>query len=334
MFLNQYADMLNMPIKPLKLSIKDRKIITELEKNSRQPAAQIARKTGLSTEVVNYRLKNMMSRGLIRRNYAIINFGKLGYTLYRILLQLENISEKDEDKIVEYLRSIPRARWIGVGSGAWDILMTVQARDVAEFNDIMNGILNKFGKNIRNRDITISVIQSIEPPAYLLQEEYRYEHFPIEEHRMKLDSTDYEILELLYKNARMPTTEMAAKLDLSSDAVQYRIKKMVKDKIITRFTCWMDRKLLGYQHYAVFLRLQHATAEQQERFIRFCESHPNVAFYASIIGSWDMQIDIDVEDSAHFHKVMREMRSKFLDIIRNYETVVIIQDFLCDTKFG
>jgi len=322
-----------MAMRPLKLTIKDRKIITELEKDSRRPAAQIARKVGMSTEVVNYRLKNMIAKGIIRRNYAIINFGKLGYTLYRILLQLENISEKDEDRMVEYLRSMPQARWVGVGSGAWDILVTVQARDVAEFNEIMNGILDKFGKNIRNREITISVIQSIEPPAYLLQEEYRYEHFPIEESRAKLDRIDYDILSLLYKDARMPTTEMATELGISSDAVQYRIKKLTKDKIITRFTCWMDRKLLGYQHYAVLLRLQHATAEQQERFIKFCESHPNVAFYASTVGSWDMQIDIDAEDSAHFHKVMREMRSKFLDIIRNYESVVIIQDFLCDTKF-
>ncbi len=325
-----------MTLDQVKLTLKDKKIIAELEKNSRAPAAQIAKKIALSTEVVNYRLKNLISRGVIRRNYTVIDFSRLGYTIYRILLQLENISEKDEEKIINHLKNIPNARWVGVGSGAWDILVTIQAKTVAEFNEIIMGILNKFGANIRNKDITISIIQTAEPPGYLLEEEYKYDrytHLPAKGKKIKLDKIDYKILKLLYKDARIPTTEIAKQVDISSDAVQYRIKRLLKEKIIQRFICWLDRKVLGYQHYKVLLRLQHATSKQQEKLIKYCESHPNIIFYASIVGSWDLELDIDTTDSTQFHQIMRDLRNKFTDLIRNYETIVIIQDFLCDTEF-
>lgn len=95
---------------------------------------------------------------------------------------------------------------------------------------------------------------------------------------------------LLYRNARMPTTEIAKSIGTSSDTVQHRIRKLMEEKMIKRFMCWMDRKLLGYQHYKVLIRLQFATNEHKKRLVAYCNNHPNIIFFASIIGSWDMEM--------------------------------------------
>ena len=47
------------------LDLKDRKILYELDKNSRQSFADIAKKVRLSKEVVQYRVKRLQDEGYI-----------------------------------------------------------------------------------------------------------------------------------------------------------------------------------------------------------------------------------------------------------------------------
>jgi len=317
----------------MRLGAKDRKILKELEQNARLPASQIARRTGLSVESANYRLRNLMERGIVRRNYAMYDLPRMGYNIYRILLQLENMPAKEEKDLLNHLKGIPSALWVGTASGAWDMLATVLARDVTEFNGIIEGILAKHGKHIRNKDITMTVLQTSEPPGHVAGKETRIGYQTPPKEAADLDETDYRIMTLLYRDARMPATVIAKEIGISSDTVQYRIKNLVKSKMIKRFMCWMDRKLLGYQHYKVLVRLQFATNEQKKRLIAYCNNHPNIIFFASIIGSWDMEIDMDARSAADFHGMMRDLRNEFSDIIRNYESVIIIEDYLCTPEF-
>jgi len=177
------------------------------------------------------------------------------------------------------------------------------------------------------------VLQTSEPPGHVAGKETRIGYQTPPKEAADLDETDYQIMTLLYKDARTPTTQIAKEIGVSSDTVQYRIKKLTGSKMIKRFMCWMDRKLLGYQHYKVLIRLQFATNEQKKKLIAYCNNHPNVIFFASIIGSWDMEIDMDARSAADFHAMMRDLRNEFSDIIRNYESVIIIDDYLCTPEF-
>jgi DNA-binding Lrp family transcriptional regulator len=318
----------------MNLGMKDRKILKELEQNARLPAAQIARRTGLSVESTNYRLKNLMDRGIVRRNYAVYDLPRMGYTIYRLLLQLENISTKEETELLNHLRNMPSALWVGTTSGAWDMLVTILARDVNEFNTIIERILTRYGKYIRNKDVTMTVMQTSEPPGHITGKETRVGYHESPKETVDLDETDYQIMTLLYRDARMPTTQIAKELNKSSDTIQYRIRNMLENKVIKRFMCWMDRKRLGYQHYKVLVRLQFATNEQKRKLVAYCNNHPNIIFFASIIGSWDMEIDMDTKDSSDFNSMMRDLRNEFADIIRNYESVIIIEDYLCTPEFS
>ena len=62
-------------MKPIKLDEKDKKILYELDKNSRQGISSIAKKVRLSKEVVNYRIKNLEKRKIIKGYYAVLQRG-------------------------------------------------------------------------------------------------------------------------------------------------------------------------------------------------------------------------------------------------------------------
>ncbi len=53
---------------------------------------------------------------------------------------------------------------------------------------------------------------------------------------MKIDSVDEKIIEMLRKNSRIAVTDIADALKLTEGAVRYRIKRLVNDKVIKKFT--------------------------------------------------------------------------------------------------
>ena len=65
----------------INLDLKDRKILYELDSNSRQPLSQIAKKVGLSKEVVNYRIRRLEDQKIITHTKIITGF-ETGKTYY------------------------------------------------------------------------------------------------------------------------------------------------------------------------------------------------------------------------------------------------------------
>ena len=89
----------------LKLDLKDRKLLYELDTESRQSAHQIAKKIGLSKDAVIYRINKLQEAGVIKQFHTIINVGKLGFISFRLYLKLQNTTPEKEEEIIEYLKS-------------------------------------------------------------------------------------------------------------------------------------------------------------------------------------------------------------------------------------
>ena len=86
----------------MKLDLKDKKILYELDLNSRATLNEIAKKVGLSKQVVDYRLKNLIKESAIKQFYTVINFSKLGYTQYKLYLKFQNVNPETEKEIIAY----------------------------------------------------------------------------------------------------------------------------------------------------------------------------------------------------------------------------------------
>jgi len=74
----------------IKIDLKDRKILTLLDENSRLSNSQIAKKVGLSKPAVEYRLNRFEKNNLILSHYVVIDFTKLGYSQYKIYFKFQN----------------------------------------------------------------------------------------------------------------------------------------------------------------------------------------------------------------------------------------------------
>ena len=139
-----------------KLDAKDRKILSELDMNARQPVSKLAKKVRLSREVVNYRIKNLEKRGVIKGYYTAIDLTKIGFIFCRFFIKFQNTSEKKEQEIIAYLRNTTKVGWLYTIDGSWDIAFAIDVRDVSEIEEFYDELVSKFGNYLAKKYISLA----------------------------------------------------------------------------------------------------------------------------------------------------------------------------------
>ena len=86
----------------LKFDLKDRKILYQLNINSRQSFSQIGKKVGLSKTVVDYRIKKLEKQEIIRNYYTLIDAFKIGYEVLRFTGSDIHFNSKAIAKLIVY----------------------------------------------------------------------------------------------------------------------------------------------------------------------------------------------------------------------------------------
>ena len=311
------------------LGLKDRRILYELDLNSRQPSAKIAKKTHLLKQTVNYRIKSLAAQGVIKSFPAVLDTGKLGLGGYQVYLQFQNLSERKEKEITRCLVGNPSVVWAVRCEGKWDLIAMVLAPSVIRFNDFLKAFLRKFGKFVLARAFSVFTDGIHLNKKYLLDEENlpsARHYFGGEPAKTKLDALDEKILSLLSDNARMPIKGVAKACGVAGNTVAYRIRKLVGEKVVLGFAVIIDFSRVGYQYYQVFIKLNDAITREREReFINFLEEHKNVVFIGKYVADWQMELEMHVENPLRFHQLMLEFRNRFGDAIRGQESVLVLE---------
>src|SRR3989338_6125652 len=85
------------------LDLLDKKILAELDKNARVSYSELGKRIRIAKETVKYRMQLLEKKGIVQGYYAVIDFSKLGYTIYRLYLKLSGTTPEKEREITEYL---------------------------------------------------------------------------------------------------------------------------------------------------------------------------------------------------------------------------------------
>ena len=144
----------------------------------------------------------------------------------------------------------------------------------------------------------------------------------------KFDKYDKLILKELDINARKSLAELSSVVGLSRDAIRNRIKKLVDGKVISSFKPILQPPRMGFPivNY-VFISLYNPTEKQEQELLKFLKNNKYVTYVASLIGKWDFILDIAAENQGHFDKILKEIRQKFPDLIKDYEIYGVLQEY-------
>jgi len=300
------------------LDVKDEKILSILDMNARMPNSKIGKEVGLSRKSVEYRIKSMEDKGIIKGYFPKINYLKLGFKVYRTFIRLLNHDSTVEKEIAEYCTTKENFYWFHPYGGRYDLGLGTLSRSNVEFNSFMDEFLERFGKNILERHTSEAIEINFYSHSYLHKNK-EVVSSTVDTSTVNIDETDRQILSILMKDCKMPVIEIAQKLGLSNTAISKRIDKLVENKIILCFRTQLDIMKLGYSYYKVFFTLAKPKS-QKRSILQYLQDEEHIVYSTIPIGNHDLECEMVVESSKDFHNIIRKMMSQF-DITRYDYTI-------------
>ncbi|MEK6855838.1 MAG: Lrp/AsnC family transcriptional regulator [Nanoarchaeota archaeon] len=303
---------------------KDQKILAELVLNSRIPFNQLAKKVGVSKEVVAYRIKRLVENKIIDRFNAIVNIEKLGFNRNGCWIQFKGVDSTQERKLFNYLKNHKFITYAGIVVGKWNVALDIISKDKYHLKKIIEEIISEIGPNLGDYGITNNTTESEIFPTKVLGFSSEFKSIESKE-KAKIDNKDKFILKKLVENSKIEYVELASILNLSANAVKYRIKRLENIGVISSYTISINFDKLGLELYAIQIKLNSVLNEQKLK--NFLRNHPKISFFYKYLGHQNWDIDIGV-----YAKNSSDLRNVILDIRNELGTMIKIEDIFSNVE--
>ncbi len=312
----------------MKIGLKDKKILYELDRNSRQSNKQIAKKVGLSEQVVGNRIRRLQELGIIEYFFVKTNPSVLGYMHIKIYLRLHNITKEKEEELLNNLINQKNIYWLSSLRGKYDLVASIYVKNIAEFSKKYEDIFEEWRDYILERNVIVLERAFTYTKAYLIPKQKSEEivYSVGEEKEIQLDKTDNELLKILNKEGRKSLIDIAKQLKVSADTVKYRLNNLKKRLIITGFGVKIDYKKLDNYYHIIFLKLQNMNLQKFKKLEFLARINKNVIIFIKTIGDHDIELEIETTNNDELDELMKTLRDHFVSEIKDYEILEVTRE--------
>jgi Lrp/AsnC family leucine-responsive transcriptional regulator len=308
--------------------MKDRKILFELDKDSRQSFSQLGKRVGLSKNVVKYRLERLEKNGIINNYYTAIDVYRLGIIVVKFHYVFQYTTPKIEDEIISYFTDNNHTVVVASAKGTYDLSVIIIVSNIREFYQFCLKTQELFGRYFQSKSLAFFINERHHMPSYLLPESCLKDRKkapmitggggPVD-----IDEIEHELLRLIGSDARIKLSDLGEQLGVSVQVVRYRLKKLLVSGIIRGFRVGIDVNNLGLQIYKVLLYLNDF--EQRSSIISKIEQHPAIVFVDTYTGDADLDLEFHLENVNQLYQIMHELSETFPESIRHYKYYCIIK---------
>lgn len=311
----------------------DKKMIYELGRNARLSYKQLARNIKSKKEIVAYRINKLIKNRIITKCVPVFSLSRLGIFAGKIYIRLHGLTKEAEKTMYDSLVSDGNISWVAKTIGRWDLFIGMYAKNIIEFSQKKEEILSKFGKYIKDYDITHIVDGLVFNRDYLIEKstEYRQEFiFGGKSENIKLKQEELKIINLIKNDARFQTINIANKLNLDSRTVISKINNLQKIGLLQGFTTFIDLKRIKFQLHKLCIYLQNYDEKLIEDLVSFLKSNPNTIHLIKSLGSWELEIEMEIDDVNKVHDYISELKNRYPNIIKQIELTVITDELKLD----
>ena len=161
----------------------------------------------------------------------------------------------------------------------------------------MKASLRAFSQAGRTSHVTASSLATIFPLYQILSAGSLYKD-------MSIDNKDYKIIEVLKQNSREPIREITKITKIRPSTVHQRIKRLIDNKVIEKFTVKLNNKEVG-EDFIVFMLVKGGTTQYIDDKI-LNSNHLKEVF--GITGEYDLLIKLKFSNVDEFHKFIIDFR--------------------------
>lgn len=312
----------------IKLDAKDKKILAELFDDARIHASSIAKKVRLSKEVVNYRIKRLISSRLLVGFNTVIDVKKIGWEMFFIYIRFRNIDVEKEKEILEFLKAHHSVAQLFKCIGNYDTIMKVFVRQYEEIDDIMKNIESKYKENIEAYFIDYIIEESAVPFSFMYPTKTQKLYYMKgdQKQRVELQKLDLKILKAISKNARISLTELSLQLKTSRDNIKYHLKKLESKKIILKYRPDILTKTIDYNWHFLILKVGKLSIEIKNKLEAYLLTQENITYFYKTIGASDLQVELRIKTTGELNVILMEIRSILKTVLKRHEMLIILDE--------
>jgi DNA-binding Lrp family transcriptional regulator len=204
--------------------------------------------------------------------------------------------------------------------GPVDLGVVLWADDIYIFNQFWNKTLDKYGNYFEKYSVSILTQVTCLKKSYLLLEEYKEsdrEFYKINcaGSPVDIDKMDYQLLNEIAIDARIPLVKLAEKLNTSSQTINYKIRNLIKKGVILAFRVGIDNSKLNLQNCIIDIYLKdHTKGRIIEDYIK---RNPYVENIMDITIGWcDLNFELMVKNINNLTQLIEEIDDKYPGVIR------------------
>ena len=129
---------------------------------------------------------------------------------------------------------------------------------------------------------------------------------------LRLDRTDYRLLDVLQQNGNLSAAELAEVVGLTATTCWRRVVRLEKHGIIRRRVALLDREAVGLT-VMVFAHVRLATQGRDaiEKFEQEVRKHPEIMDCYTMLGETDFLLRIVARDIRAYESFFRDHLSRF-----------------------
>jgi len=316
--------MLNMEQTKLhSLNQLDRKILQELDINSKNPTSKLAKKLNRSRQTIEYRINSLKKREIIESFNTAINTYKMGYKLYKFYIKLRNIPD-EKDKFLEYIRNSGKIYWFGICSGKYDIILAVYSKTDSNFLNIRNELISNFKNIIIDYDMDILVHTKQYAKMYFTNQITESTYFGGEVVDNKLDKLDHRILEKIVNNSTISNYELSKQINTTPITVRNKIKKLENTGIIIQYRIGVNLSKLDLELYKAIISLDKYNDKIEKEILEYISNIPNISYYIKNIQR--LELEFVVENFQQYYDIIENIKKKFPYVIKSVDVVLMLTD--------
>ncbi len=294
-----------------KLDAYDKKILLELDIDSRTSVSKIAKKLKIPKETTNYRIKRLQKNGWINQLYTIFNASLLGYSYYWVFLKFDKLTASTETEIIDYITNDPTCANLRILEGQFDMVFLTIQKNPAELKGFLQCFFNLYGRHVEEKNIMILM------KTHKLNQKFRNRGKTIkktcnhmETKHYPLNKIDIDIMKSISTDARTKLCDIAQRLQVDSRLIEYHLKKMEKLGIIVAYT--MDLNLVQLKRERIQIDIVLNDPVVIPRMIHFFDKTNTCLFAHEMLGKYDLSLEISVENDEMLREILEKFKEQFL----------------------
>ena len=304
----------------MKISNYEYKLIEILSRNSREAYSSIAKKLRSSRQIVSYTIESLKKKNIINQFYSIINFAKLGYTSYRIMLSFTKITNTKKKEIISSLNK-DNVLWIAECGNKWDIIINYLSKDNLDIYNFINSLKNKYSNNIKDYNVLLFV------QAQELYNKKDSNDFGSSKEIINIDRIDSGVLRILAKDSKSKSVDIAKKLGITPNTVISRIKGLESKKIILDYSVLINLENINEYKYKFLIKFSKLSNDNEKNILSYLKNKIDIVGVIKFVGNWDYEIELKGKSVKDILDVSEEVRDRFKEVIVDFEILPLYHEY-------